>query len=75
MNTSLGPRQLAQRASSCEDRRLSSCCIDSVEHRHLTEDARLHAQVMDNAMLGEAVVAHGWSSPQIVLVGSAMATV
>ncbi|MBK9560294.1 MAG: hypothetical protein WAS75_04160 [Candidatus Microthrix subdominans] len=38
-------------------------------HRLLTEDARLHAQVMGNAELERTVVGRGWSSPQIVLTG------
>lgn len=39
-------------------------------HRLLTEDRRLHAQVMRNDSLAEVVATRGWSGPDVVLVGS-----
>lgn len=68
------------RLSACTSRRLSHndkwIVAASIigGHRLLTEDARLHAQVMGNAELDRTVVSRGWSSPQVVLVGPTRAS-
>lgn len=68
------------RLSACTSRKLSHndkwIVAASIigGHRLLTEDARIHAQVMGNADLERMVVDRGWSSPQIVPVSRMRAT-